>query len=156
MNRIEPTRKAARVDCSECPWPERTTQRGCPANSGDHHVTIRNGFSSRPMNSCIHWAATAPSTGRWSTDRVNRIVRATAHCPPLDDDGLACRADREDRGLRGVDDRGEVLGAVHAEIRHRHAAADELVGSELALAGPRGEVPRRRGQSREVHGVHGA
>src|SRR5215213_9734823 len=44
------------------------------------------------------------------------------------------RADREDRGLRRVDDRGEALDTEHAEVRDREGAAGELGRGHLLLA----------------------
>src|SRR4029450_2315019 len=52
----------------------------------------------------------------------------------LDDRLLLDRTDREDRGLRRVEDGREDLDAVHAEVRDRERSAVEVVLRELALA----------------------
>src|SRR5262245_16954116 len=60
---------------------------------------------------------------------------AAAHHRPL-----LAGADRQDGRVRRVDDGGEILDAVHAEVRHGGGAALILLGLELARPRPRREI----------------
>ena len=51
--------------------------------------------------------------------------------------------------MRRVDDRGEILDAVHAEVRHRGGAALVFLRLELPRARARGEILHLVGDDRE-------
>src|SRR4051812_37831541 len=77
------------------------------------------------------------------------VIRAQPDGHALADDDLVLRvddrffhdrADGDDEGLRRVNDRGEALDAVAAEVRDGDRAAGVFVGLELLGAGTAGEV----------------
>ena len=76
-----------------CARPQTTSATGCS----------RSAFSSRRKR-----PASTPSTMRWSHDSVTVITRPGTTCPVAHDRHLADGADREDRRLRRIHDRGEV------------------------------------------------
>ena len=65
---------------------------------------------------------------------------AIASCAVLHHRPLLAGADRQDRGLRRVDDGLEVPHAEHAEVGDREAAALELLRLQLAGAARAAEV----------------
>src|SRR5262245_55954166 len=69
---------------------------------------------------------------------------ARHHRVELDDRLGTDGADRKDRGVWRVYDRGELLHAVHPEVGDRDRTALELVLLELAGASPFGQVTQRR------------
>src|SRR5690606_41026715 len=83
-----------------------------------------------------------PARRERAVDRaVVRRERAPHRAPDLevavDDDGRLDRsADRKDRRLRRVEDRGELARAVHPEVGHGRRAALELLLAQASLAGP--------------------
>ena len=83
---------------------------------------IRSGASSRARNAAIHWAAVAPSTGRWSTESVTRSTVATPSSPPVTT--ASCRAAPTARiaACGGLMTARELLGAERAEVRRRSAS----------------------------------
>ena len=97
------------------------------------------------MRVCRNAAAGAPSTARWSKVAVSVSIGRTASSPPRGDDSVLRRADGDDRGLRRVEDGGEALDGVHAEVRDRERAALEVVGAELVVAGAADDVGARGG-----------
>src|SRR5688572_13863143 len=75
---------------------------------------------------------------------AHRDAHAIAHdrLAVDDDELLLTRADGEDAGLGGIDDRGELVDAEHAKVAHREGGAGELLGLELPLARALGELLR--------------
>src|SRR5690606_29385422 len=68
----------------------------------------------------------------------------------LHDGPLLTLADGEDRRLGRIDDAGEMLDAVHAEIGDREASAFIFGRLQLLVAGTRGERLRLRRNFRET------
>ena len=95
------------------------------------YARIRAGFSIRLLTLCRNCAATEPSTTRHH-DLVFHGV------------------DTEDRDFRLVDDRGEALDAVHAEVRDGKGAAAQFFGRQLALAGQFGQFLDLGGDLRQA------
>ena len=62
---------------------------------------------------------------------------------------LPRRADGEDRGLRRVEDRDELVDVVHAEVGDREGPAFEILGAELAVARAPDEVGPHLGDLRD-------
>ncbi len=116
-------------------------------------TSIIIGFSRFARMASRNCAPSAPSITRWSTDSVTDMTvaiadRAVCHHRLLD----AC-PDRQDRGVRRVDDGVEVVDAEHAQVRDGEAAALVLLRLQLALAGARGEVLHFGGDLRQPLGV---
>src|SRR5580692_2904325 len=101
--------------------------------SSSHHTSMVTGISTKALNAAKSSAPMAPSSTRWSQDSLT-----------------ARGADREDRGVRRIDDGGELAHAVHAEIGDRRRAALVIRRLKLLVARARGEVLhfRRNGADR--------
>ena len=82
----------------------------------------------------------APSTARWSMDRVSVMVVAIVTWVAAYDGLADSFADGEDGSLRRVDDGGELADAVDAEVADGEGTAGQLVRGELAGPCPGGQV----------------
>ena len=91
------------------------------------------GSSTSILKAFISSAPTAPSTTRWSPDSVQVTSVATSILSPMTTGALLPRADRQDGGVRRIDDRLEALDAVHAEVGDRCGAALILVRRQPRL-----------------------
>ena len=76
--------------------------------------------------------------------------RTDAHLTVPHHDLVLHGVDAKDRDLRLVDDRGEALDAVHAEVRDREGTAAQLFGRQLALAGLFGQFLDLGGDLRQT------
>ena len=89
-------------------------------------------------------AAGAPSTRRWSNVRLRAtIVRTTTWSSPPP---AADEAPHAEYGAVGqVDDRGEGVDAVNAQVGDRKRAAGQVIGQRPAFGGPLEQLARNRG-----------
>ena len=98
---------------------------------------------------------------RRSVDRPVIAAHGDAHALPNfqgaihDDRFFLNAANGENPRFRRVDDRGELVDAEHAEVRYGECCAGILLGQELALTCPLGEIARLPGNvpERQTIGV---
>ena len=97
------------------------------------------GSSMKARNAGSNCAPTAPSTARWSQESVQVIwVRKTGAVDGHE--ALDAGTHGQDRGMRRVDDGGEFLDAIHAEIGNGRCAALIFRGQQFARPRPGGQV----------------
>ena len=106
-------------------------------------VKISSGRPSAWSMSVRKAAPSAPVSTRWSHPRVSRTVRRPSG-------PLHRRADAEDRRLRRVDHRVEVLDPEHPEIRDREGGVLEDVAAEPPAGGEVGDLAGRGADRRYV------
>ena len=127
-SRLSPSRARCRRERVQ------TTGRVDPAPRRSALYRARPGSSSSPFRSRRNCAAVAPSSARWSQESVMSMRGRTTACPSSATTRSLDSADREDRDLRRVEHGDEPLDPVHAEVRDRERAADEVLRNELVLA----------------------
>ena len=117
----------ARAQCLR-PW----------SGSGDRrpaHTSIAAGLSIYSLNAADQFGAERAVDGAVIGDSVTFICVAMTILPSRTTARSLAGADRDDGGMRRIDDGGEFLDAVHAEIGDRRGAA--LIFLRLELARPR-------------------
>ena len=148
-------RRARAVRAGAC-RPRRTgrARANGPAASSQSSSAAQSRVSIVSLSRLRNAAAYAPSNARWSPR-----IGEDAHAPDGDDVGTVGTGDddralvhavgREDGDLGLVDDRQRHVRAVGTRVRDRERAAEHLVGEELLVAGPGGEVADLAGDGAE-------
>ena len=125
-----------------CAPPRRTTIRDVSALRA-HSASA--GCSISATSVCRNCAPSAPSIARWSQVSISRRIGATSSSPSRDDRLVLHRADREDRDLRRIEHRRELLDAEHPEVGDRERPALHVRQRELVVARAADEIGARAG-----------
>ena len=115
-----------------------------------HASPSATGSASTDSNVLMNRAAAAPSSARWSTERVRSMTLRGVNERPVPARHGPCAADGQGQHVGRGDDRGEAVDRVHAQVGDGQAARTQVVGAERAAASPLGGGPDGLGHVGEV------